>query len=274
MYYGKRNPRTHEGVCESCKKRVQLVDYETTLFFVVIYIPLIPLGRKQLLNACPACQVHRALPARKWQKIKQTSLEESTAQLAQEMDNPEAGLKHLYALSGFGELDEAKDLAEAMENQHAKDAEILFALGAWHEHCKHKADADRCFQAAYLLEPQNPTLIRAQGLTLMEQGQLDEARGLLNVLKPPHPSFDPIVFSTLGKAFQDRQRHAEALELFEIAASVPEMQRSKAFQELVRKSEKAIGRRDTSLVPKLPIWQKKSFKLAAALLLSRDSGVC
>jgi Tfp pilus assembly protein PilF len=195
------------------------------------------------------------------------SLEESTAQLAQEMDNPEAGLKHLYALSGFGELDEAKDLAEAMENQHAKDAEILFALGAWHEHCKHKADADRCFQAAYLLEPQNPTLIRAQGLTLMEQGQLDEARGLLNVLKPPHPSFDPIVFSTLGKAFQDRQRHAEALELFEIAASVPEMQRSKAFQELVRKSEKAIGRRDTSLVPKLPIWQKKSFKLAAALLL-------
>lgn len=267
MYYGKRNPRTHEGVCESCKKRVQLVDYETTLFFVVIYIPLIPLGRKQLLNACPACQVHRALPARKWQKIKQTTLEESTAQLAQEINNPEAGLKHLYALSGFGELDEAKDLAEAMENQHAKDPEILFTLGAWHEHCKHKADADRCFQAAYLLDPQNPTLIRAQGLTLMEQGQLDEARGLLNLLKPPHPSFDPIVFSTLGKAFQDRQRHAEALELFEIAASVPEMHKSKAFQELVRKSEKAIGRRDTSLVPKLPRWQKKSFRIAAALLL-------
>jgi hypothetical protein len=267
MYYGKRNARTHEGICESCKKRVQLVDYETKLFFVVIYIPLIPLGRKQVLNFCPSCRRHRALSAREWQKIKQNSLEESTAQLAQQLDNPEAGLKHLYALSGFGELDEAKDLAEAMENQHAKDADVLLALGGWHEHCKHKADADRCFQAAYQLNPQNPATIRAQGLTLMEQGQLDEARALLNVLKPPHPSFDPIIFTTLGKAFQDRQRHAEALEMFEIAASVPEMQKSKAFQGLARKSEKAIGRRDSSFVPKLPLWRKKSFKIAAALLL-------
>jgi hypothetical protein len=267
MYYGKRKPRTHEGVCQSCNRRVQLVDYETTLFFVVIYIPLIPLGRKQVLNFCPSCRRHRALSAREWQKIKQNSLEESTAQLAQQLDNPEAGLKHLYALSGFGELDEAKDLAEAMENQHAKDADVLLALGGWHEHCKHKADADRCFQAAYQLNPQNPATIRAQGLTLMEQGQLDEARALLNVLKPPHPSFDPIIFTTLGKAFQDRQRHAEALEMFEIAASVPEMQKSKAFQGLARKSEKAIGRRDSSFVPKLPIWRKKSFKIAAALLL-------
>lgn len=267
MYYGKRKPRTHEGVCQSCNRRVQLVDYETTLFFVVIYIPLIPLGRKQVLNFCPSCRRHRALSAREWQKIKQNSLEESTAQLAQQLDNPEAGLKHLYALSGFGELDEAKDLAEAMENQHAKDADVLLALGGWHEHCKHKADADRCFQAAYQLNPQNPATIRAQGLTLMEQGQLDEARALLNVLKPPHPSFDPIIFTTLGKAFQDRQRHAEALEMFEIAASVPEMQKSKAFQGLARKSEKAIGRRDSSFVPKLPLWRKKSFKIAAALLL-------
>lgn len=267
MYYGKRKPRTHEGVCQSCNRRVQLVDYETTLFFVVIYIPLIPLGRKQVLNFCPSCRRHRALSAREWQKIKQNSLEESTAQLAQQLDNPEAGLKHLYALSGFGELDEAKDLAEALENQHAKDADVLLALGGWHEHCKHKADADRCFQAAYQLNPQNPATIRAQGLTLMEQGQLDEARALLNVLKPPHPSFDPIIFTTLGKAFQDRQRHAEALEMFEIAASVPEMQKSKAFQGLARKSEKAIGRRDSSFVPKLPLWRKKSFKIAATLLL-------
>jgi hypothetical protein len=267
MYYGKRNPRTHEGICQSCERRVLLVDYETRLFFVVIYVPLIPLGRKQLLNVCPSCRRHKSLPAREWQKIKQNTLAESTAQLAQQMDNPEAGLKHLYTLSGFGELDEAKELAEAMENQHAKDAAILFDLGVWHEHCKHKADADRCLRAAYQLDPKNPLMIRAQGLTLMEQGQLDEARSLLNVLKPPHPNFDPIVFATLGRAFQDRQRHAEALELFEIAASAPESQKSKAFQAIVRKSEKAIGRRDKSLVPKLHLWQKKTFKIAAVILL-------
>ncbi|MFN6206677.1 MAG: hypothetical protein ACK49R_09565, partial [Planctomycetota bacterium] len=87
MYYGKRNLRTHPGKCDSCHKAVQLADYETTLFFVVLYIPLIPLGRKQLLNACPACQRHAMIPARKWQELKRSSIELSTEALATRMDS-------------------------------------------------------------------------------------------------------------------------------------------------------------------------------------------
>ena len=86
MYYGKRNARSHAGTCESCRKQAQLTDYETTLFFVVLYLPLIPLGRKQLLDSCPACGSHRALPAEAWQSIKQATLEHSESELAAQMD--------------------------------------------------------------------------------------------------------------------------------------------------------------------------------------------
>lgn len=264
MYYGKRNLRTHPGTCEYCRKSVQLADYETTLYFVVIYIPLVPLGRKQLLNACPACQRHAVMSARKWQEVKLASIEMSTEALATRMDSAEAGLEHLNTLAGFGELDEARDLAEALELQHASVAGVQYALGAWHERYGQKPDADRCFLNAFKLEPKNPAIIRAHGLTLLEQGQLDEARQQLSQLQPPHPEFDPTIFSTLGRAFQDRQRHAEALELFRVAAQAPGMRENKTFQQLVRKSERSTGGQ-TDLVPPIRLWQRKGVRFAAIL---------
>ena len=264
MYYGKRNLRTHPGKCDSCHKAVQLADYETTLFFVVLYIPLIPLGRKQLLNACPACQRHAMIPARKWQELKRSSIELSTEALATRMDSAEAGLEHLNTLAGFGELDEARDLAEALELQHAGAANVQFALGAWHERYGQKPDSDRCFSNAYKLEPENPAVLRAHGLTLLEQGQLDEARQLLGKLQPPHPEFDPTIFTTLGRAFQDRQRHAEALELFGLAAQAPGMREHKQFQQMVRKSARSVGQK-SDLVPPVRLWQRKSVGLVAIL---------
>jgi Tfp pilus assembly protein PilF len=263
-YYGKRSLRTHPGTCESCRKPVQLADYETTLYFVVIYLPLIPLGRKQLLNVCPVCRRHAVLSARKWQEIKQSSIEMSTAALASRMDSAEAGLEHLNTLAGFGELEEARDLAEALEQQYATAANVQYALGAWHERYGHKPDADRCFRSSFKLDPANPATIRAHGLTLLEQGQLDEARQLLNQLQPPHPGFDPAIFSTLGRAFQDRQRYAESLELFGIAAQAPGMRENKTFQQLVRKSERSSGQR-TGLVPPIRLWQRKGLRFAAIL---------
>lgn len=264
MYYGKRNPRQYPGTCDYCRKSVQLTDYETTLYFVVLYIPVIPLGRKQLLSACPACRRHAVMSAKKWQQIKQQSILAGTQALATQMENAEVGLGHLYNLSGFGEIEEARDLAEALELQHAAVADVQLALGAWHEQYGQKADSDRCFQNAFKLQPTNPAMIRAQGLTLMEQGQLNEARELLSQLQPPHPNFDASLFSTLARAFQARERHAEALELFKIAASDPVMKRDQLFQKLVKKSERVTGQK-SDFLPPVRIWQQRRYWLAAAV---------
>ena len=51
-YYGKRNLEVENAQCEFCDNYGALESYETGLYFVVLFIPLIPLGRKQILDQC------------------------------------------------------------------------------------------------------------------------------------------------------------------------------------------------------------------------------
>jgi hypothetical protein len=51
-----------------------LESYDTTLYFVVFYIPLLPLGRKRILEQCSACQKHRVLSLQKWETTKEQAI--------------------------------------------------------------------------------------------------------------------------------------------------------------------------------------------------------
>src|SRR5215212_8490149 len=73
-YWGKTNILTRNAQCEFCGGYRLLSSYDTTLYFVVLFIPLIPLGRKRILDQCPACTKHRALPLKKWEQQKTAAL--------------------------------------------------------------------------------------------------------------------------------------------------------------------------------------------------------
>ena len=49
-YYGKKNLKSYQGRCEFCKRDGATQEYETIHWFVVVYVPIIPLGRKQILK--------------------------------------------------------------------------------------------------------------------------------------------------------------------------------------------------------------------------------
>lgn len=69
-YYGRRRIHTRTGTCEFCGNEAALQSFDTTLFFVVLFVPVIPLTRKRILEQCSACQKHRVLGLRKWEEAK------------------------------------------------------------------------------------------------------------------------------------------------------------------------------------------------------------
>src|SRR5438067_26474 len=73
-YWGKTHILTRNDTCEFCKSYGQLSSYDTTLYFVVFFLPVIPLGRKRILNQCPRCRRHRAISLKKWEEQKTASL--------------------------------------------------------------------------------------------------------------------------------------------------------------------------------------------------------
>lgn len=259
-YYGKRNLETETGVCEFCKNQTTLSTYETTHFFIVLFIPIIPLGKKQIIDDCGVCRRHRVLPAAEWQRIREEAIESSSSQLADKMDDPKAAIEHLQTLTAFRQMDEARDLAVAIEGTHANDFDVQFFLGAWNEKYGQAEVADRCFDKAFDLDPKNPAAVRAKAMGLMEKGQFDEAKVMLQPLAPPSQYFDPGVFYQLGIGFQSQERHADAMEQFKlVSANAPELGRDKTFRKTVKKSEKATGVSSASILPSESIFSKSGF---------------
>jgi tetratricopeptide (TPR) repeat protein len=243
QYYGKRNVSREVGLCEFCGNHVQLETYETGYYFVVLFIPLIPLGRKQILDYCPSCTQHRMLPVEEWHAIKAQAIDSSTAKLSEKMDDADAAVEHLQTLTAFKQFDEARDLATAIEGSHRRDVDIQFFLGAWHEKYGTETDADRCFDRAFEIDPDHAGAIRARGIGLIQKNQLDEARQLLRKLEPPSQDYDPTIFFMLAIAYQEKNDHQTALEIFDsIANETPEFSKQKYFRKAARKSEKMFGK--------------------------------
>lgn len=52
-YYGRKNRAARISVCRACGRQGMLESYDTRLWFVIVFIPIIPLGRKRIIDQCP-----------------------------------------------------------------------------------------------------------------------------------------------------------------------------------------------------------------------------
>jgi hypothetical protein len=86
-YYGKRRIHRIKDACEFCQHFGELQSYDTTLFFVVVFVPVIPLSEHRILRQCPVCQRHRLLPLKEWEKSKAESIAELLEKLQQDPNN-------------------------------------------------------------------------------------------------------------------------------------------------------------------------------------------
>jgi len=206
-YYGKKNLTKETGQCEFCGNVAELWTYETGYYFVLIFIPLIPLGKKQILDDCRMCRQHRAIPAKEWARLREEALGSSTDKLTQGMDDPAAAIEHLQTLTAFKQFEEAKELAPAIEAQHSSDVDVQFFMGAWYEKYGTPGSADACFEKAYRIDPQHPGALRAKIVGLIQDGQFDESAKLMVPLKPPSENYDPSVFFMLANGYQSQSRH-------------------------------------------------------------------
>lgn len=250
QYYGRKNPRVYGGLCESCRREVTLTDYETGHYFVVVFIPIIPLGKKQIIGECAACRRHRAMPLREWERIRDESLESGLSALADNMDDPTKAIELLHNMTVFNQLDEAMELAAATVKQHSKDFETLVDIGSWYERQNQTQLSDQCFDQAIALDPEHPTSKRIQGVGALQAGKPNEAAKYFEPLRRSPDFYDPSLFYMLANAYQAIEMHAEAIEEFkDLIDRTPQFADDKTFRKAVKKSEKAAGN-PTSILPK------------------------
>ncbi len=255
-YYGRKNQFQRNGECRSCHKRMRLESYDTGHFFVVLYIPIIPLGRQQVIDCCPACSAHQAMSLKKYLAAKAQAIDEATGILATSPDDPGSSVGLLQTLTAFNELEDAYDLAMAMESQHNSDADLQYLLAAWYEMQDLKTESERCLERAWQLEPERMEFRRAMALVYCERGEVDQAEQLSIPFSPTTEYFDPLLFQQLAQYSIDKGNFEACLKFNQIANHDGLLDFETMYRMQVEVCEGALGRKDSILKPMKKGWKK------------------
>src|SRR5436190_421444 len=69
-YWGKTNVHSHQAKCEQCGVHTTLTSFDTTLYAVLFFVPMIPLGKRRVFQMCGNCKSHRAMKLGAWHKLR------------------------------------------------------------------------------------------------------------------------------------------------------------------------------------------------------------
>ena len=255
-YYGKRNLKQQEGICEFCHAQTKLSSYQTRLWFVFLFIPIVPLGRKQVLNSCPVCSRHRVASVKEWSRIGEEAIGKAWAKVKENPADAEATMELHATLVTFQRHEDAARYGDLMADEFADHAEVQLHLAVWHAQHGRTENADLCYARALEAEPENPFARRGVAIAAIEKGDLAKARQLLAFMESPGPNQDPAVLVLLAKAYQARGDHNEALGIFQtILRDHPGLARDRGLRKLVRASERALARHE-SILPAIS-WRRR-----------------
>ena len=248
-YYGKKNRTVRTATCRSCGRAATMESYDTRLWFVIIFIPIIPLGRKRVIDACPVCRRHFVANADDYEQARQLQVSAAQDQFRRE-PSPVAALQVHGTLLGFLETEQAAQFRKSVRERFPADAELMAGLAAQLERAASYQEASELYEAAYRIQPELPEARVAIARRKMAEGHLDEARTLLDFLEAPgageHYALGPL--DVLSTYYQKQGRHEETLAIAEhLLREVPDAGQQHKFRAFVARSEKALGRSETIL---------------------------
>ncbi|GEP41847.1 tetratricopeptide repeat protein [Brevifollis gellanilyticus] len=241
-YYGKANRSSRQGACQSCGRTGNLESYDTRLWFVIVFIPIIPLGRKRIMDMCPSCHRHYVSALGKWEDQRQMTNSGTKAEFVAQ-PTPENAERHHRGLLAFHQHQEAASFMKEALEHFSTDAPLHAYFAAVQHHLGHPADAGRLYERALELNRELPAARHGMALLHMNAGNLEAATELLEHLRAPGAAqlHDISPLENLALAYQKRSDHAEALEQFNILLrELPSLGDHTGFRKMVAVSEKAL----------------------------------
>ena len=181
-YYGKSNKTSRSGVCRACGANARLDSYDTRLWFVVLFIPIIPLGRKRITDQCSVCRRHWVSSQAAFETAKRESLV-AAMERYEKQPSPEGALELHGSLLAFRQYDQAKQFRDLVMGQYPESDVLFRGLARQMESLGRPDDAGTFFEKAFALRPDLPEMGIGVAAVRIADGRLDEARQLLKPLE-------------------------------------------------------------------------------------------
>ncbi|MBM4074329.1 MAG: hypothetical protein FJ267_01635, partial [Planctomycetes bacterium] len=249
-YYGKRDRSSRDGTCQHCGGRGKLETYTTRLWFVIIFIPVIPLKRVRILDYCPHCSRHWAVNPEQYEMSKQLAVSGAIEKHRQEGTVESALTVHAEMLS-YHMHEESNKFREAVQQQISNNADLTIGLAQQLEQMGRWTEATPLYEKAFEWKPESPDVRYSLAWRRTHEGKLDEAYELIDYLRQPGSgqSFNLQPLETLAVAYQKKGQHEKVIDLSEhLLREAPDAGKKFAFRKMVAASELAL-KRDSSILP-------------------------
>ena len=257
-YYGKTDLATRPGTCVHCGSYGNLESYSTRLWFVIVFIPIIPLKRVRILNSCPSCSRHWVANPEEYEMSRQLAVSGALDQYRAEPTVETALVAHAQYLA-FHMTPEADAFCQEALEKFPENQHLLLGLASHFDQTGRWEAATPMYEQVLQLKPDSTDARFHLAWRKTNAGKLEESYDLLDYLRQPGAgqSFNLDPLQTLAEAYQKVGQHEKVLELCAISVREnPEIAEQQPFRALVSKSEKAVGS-DSSLLAEHPFsWSR------------------
>lgn len=236
-YYGNTNSSTRQGICHSCKRQASLTSYDTMHWFVVLFVPLIPLGRKRIIDQCGHCRRHLVMELSAWNNILEQR-DESALLLKENPTDPQLAKQLLRFAVTTNDLTLVDDVTRIVEKHMPDNLDLWLSLASCYAHFQRYVELERVLYSVVALDS-NPSYRLMLADTLLRLKKPDDAVPFLTHIVENNRTEDAEMLVFLGQVYQELGRHEEALLAFENAGDlVPDLGKKKELKKTIKKLSK------------------------------------
>jgi len=235
--YGRDREFTREEQCDQCGRMTRLSSYDSTNYFVVLFFPVIPLGKLRVMDHCGQCQRWRQLPLKEWESAKEVAIRDSLQAMRSNPSDPEAVKQALVAATQFqdqGVLLQFKQVADKFRS----DADVQGLLGATLSYFGRNEEAISAYQSSLAARDEIGT--REQlALEYAGIGQPERAEPHLAHIWHPDQADKVGLGIALVNGYQSTGDHRTALaKLDKIAETHPDIATDREFKQIYKAAKK------------------------------------
>jgi tetratricopeptide (TPR) repeat protein len=241
-YWGKRNVVGRQGICDQCGAAGTLQSYDTTLFFVILFLPIIPLKKYHVAQECPRCKRHRAIKLSEWEtKRRETVMQAVQGCQAAPRDEAKA-VDAIELAGGFEHTQALEALATFVQREQPRSAKAHQALGMAWKNVGRSSDATDALRTAHELDPATPDLARQLAVHEFQHGDPAEGVALIDDVLTGKSAQDLGLAFLAVESFQAHGRHDEALAtLNRMQGAYAQLAQDKDFLRYQKVSTKHLG---------------------------------
>jgi len=128
--FNRRNEQTHRGTCDNCGYTGYLRCYDSSRYFSLYFIPLLPTGSNHVLDECPQCKHGKMISQGNWKKLRREELDPALSDFAAKPHNAEFAERALSLAAQFEDLKTFRQVSQKVVEHHPDNADLLARAGA------------------------------------------------------------------------------------------------------------------------------------------------